>query len=291
MNMSVMNFRPIVPAIVVMLLITSSCTSNQSGKTVLTVSLPPQRYLLEWLVGGDDYDVQCLLASGGNPEAYEPSMSQLVALERSAIYFKAGNVGFEDELLRRVASDGGTSLDVVDTSAGMELIAGSHGDSLEIDPHTWSSVANGRIISANMLHALCDRFPEHRDRFISNHERLSARMDSVDSVLHARLDPLRGTAFMVWHPSLSYFARDYGLTQLSVGAESKEVSVGMLRGVVDEARASGVVVLFVQKNFDRRQVQTLASELGLEPVVIDPLNYEWDSELLATGTAIASAVD
>ena len=53
----------------------------------------------------------------------------------------------------------------------------------------------------------------------------------------------RGSSFLVWHPSLSYFARDYGLHQIALGgAEHKEVSIPALREAIEEARGSGASV-------------------------------------------------
>lgn len=286
------RIRALLPAVAVaiILLAIGACGSREStGKQVLTVSLPPQQYMLERIVG-DIYDVRCLLATGVDPESYEPSLSLLMDVERSRAYFMAGHIGFEKAVVSRVRANN-PELTVVDTSEGIDLIAGSHGDSLEIDPHTWSSAANGRIMAANMLKAMCQLDPSNKSVFETNYSKLSAHIDSVDSVLHVRLAPLGGTAFLVWHPSLSYFARDYGLVQLSVEAEGKESSVAALREVVDKARTQQVRALFIQKSFDRRQVATLASELEIEPTVINPLNYEWDAELIATGDAIVSSVD
>ena len=59
----------------------------------------------------------------------------------------------------------------------------------------------------------------------------------------------------VWHPSLSYFARDYGLEQISLGTEGKEMSAKSLTEAIDKARDKGVGVFFFQKEYDSRQAE------------------------------------
>ena len=63
-------------------------------KPVLAVSIQPQKYFLDRIVG-DKYQVMCMLAQGSNPEAYEPSFHHLVNLEKCNAYFCMGNIGFE----------------------------------------------------------------------------------------------------------------------------------------------------------------------------------------------------
>ena len=49
------------------------CGGTEDGRPVLTVSVEPQRALLESVVG-DRFEVQTLLSSGANPETFEPTI-------------------------------------------------------------------------------------------------------------------------------------------------------------------------------------------------------------------------
>ena len=94
---------------------------------------------------------------------------------------------------------------------------------------------------------------------------------------------------MVWHPSLSYFARDYGLNQIVVGnAEHKESSVSDLRESIDNARSRGASIFFFQKDFDSRQVSAINAELEACEININPLTYQWEEEIMRIAEAIAS---
>lgn len=271
------------------LLAMASCRNKAAlpPQPVITVSIEPQRWLLEQIVG-DKMEVRTLLARGGNPETYEPAFSHLAALERSQAYLCIGGLGFEEAIIRRVRSNNPNLLieSVSDSISRIESAHGGHSHGL--DPHVWSSVANGRLIAENMLHIVCRIDPANAQTYTDNFVNLSRRIDSVGAVCDSLLAPMRGSVFVVWHPSLSYFARDYGLEQLALGSEGKELTVNETRALIDHIKDSGAHTFLVQKDFDSGRVASIAgSDTAISIVSIDPLNYEWDAELIATARAIA----
>ena len=60
-----------------------------------------------------------------------------------------------------------------------------------------------------------------------------------------------------------------------------------LKNTIDEAIDKGVKVVFVQQEFNPRQVATFARELDAEVVTINPLNYDWATEIIDIAHAIA----
>ncbi|MDE6458532.1 MAG: zinc ABC transporter substrate-binding protein, partial [Muribaculum sp.] len=143
------------------------------------------------------------------------------------------------------------------------------------------------IIARNMYEAMTDLDPEHKNTYSKNYRNLIQSLDSLDASLDSILSPCRGKAFVVWHPSLSYFARDYGLRQISLSPEGKEASGNMMQEAVDSARASGAEVLFFQKEIDSRQAETANEQIGTEMVSINPLSYNWNKEIINIANAIA----
>lgn len=271
----------------------SSC-NPESTKPVLTVSIQPQRYFLERIVG-DKYDVLCLLTQGSNPESYEPGFNHLINLERSKAYFRMGNIGFELAILDKIKNNN-PDLIIVDTSKNIELLKGthggahshnhSHGHSHEVDPHVWTSVPNAKIIVENMYKALIEIDSRNKKYFTRNYETLLAELSELELEMAQKLDSVECRAFAVWHPSLSYFARDYGLEQISMEYEGKEVPASVLKHEIDIVREHGVKVLFYQKEFDSRQIQTINEQLGTEMIEINPMSYEWTAEMRKIADAL-----
>lgn len=271
----------------------SSC-NPESTKPVLTVSIQPQRYFLERIVG-DKYDVLCLLTQGSNPESYEPGFNHLINLERSKAYFRMGNIGFELAILDKIKNNN-PDLIIVDTSKNIELLKGthggahshnhSHGHSHEVDPHVWTSVPNAKIIVENMYKALIEIDSRNKKYFTRNYETLLAELSELELEMSQKLDSVECRAFAVWHPSLSYFARDYGLEQISMEYDGKEVPASVLKHEIDIVREHGVKVLFYQKEFDSRQIQTINEQLGTEMIEINPMSYEWTAEMRKIADAL-----
>ena len=114
-----------------------------------------------------------------------------------------------------------------------------------------------------------------------------ARLDSLDAAISSRLDSIGTRSFLIWHPSLSYFARDYGLEQIAVGQDNKEMTPGQLRDTHRHAADKGVKVMFIQQNFDARQAATLADELGISIVQINPLDDDYLKQFNIIADALA----
>ena len=68
--------------------------------------------------------------------------------------------------------------------------------------------------------------------------------------------------------------------------EGKEVVASALKREIDMARGHNVKVLFYQKEFDSRQIQTINEQLGTEMVEINPMGYEWSLEMRKIGNAL-----
>ena len=260
-----------------------ACRPEAQSRRTLAVSIQPQRFLLEQ-IAGKYYDVVSLLQDGANPEQYEPSMNNVMALEQCDAYFMVGHIGFEAAILNRVTVSR-PDLKVCDTSAGINLINTPHGTTAG-DPHVWASVRNARIMAQNMLAALVELDSKHESYYRRQCLALLKHLDELDNDITMRLDSCGNKAFVVWHPALSYFARDYGLTQIAIEDDSGKVTQQRLRQVIDQAREQRAKVFFYQKEFDKRAVEAANQEIGSQLVEFSPMAYDWYDEMLKISQAI-----
>ena len=268
-----------------------ACGSTPTSKRVITVSIQPQKHILEKIVG-DKFEITSLLSPGSNPEAYEPNLSHLMNLEKSEAYFRIGNIGFELAIVNK-AKNNNPDLKIYDNSFGVDFIEGSHGATEdeahrhEIDPHIWSSVPNMMKIAENMYNAILQLDPKNKKYYTKNYNKVKQNLMALNDSIAAKLLPLKGTAFAVWHPSLSYFARDYGLKQVSLEYDGKESSVKHLQKKIAEAKDKNIKIFFFQKEFDSKQAETINEQIGAKMVSINPMNYNWQEEMLNTANALA----
>lgn len=264
-----MHVRLLITVLTLLLMLSCDRDERQSRR-VITVTLPTQQWILEQ-IAGDTWDVQTLLQPGANPETFEPTMKQLMALEESKAYVIIGMPGYEQAIIERVRENF-PALQVISCTTGIQATGHSHAseartshshDLLHGDPHVWTSLRNARIMAANMLETLTKLDPGGEKMYNARFRSLDARLKALDDSVTQVLSAHRGSAFVVWHPSLSYFARDYGLTQIAMEHEGKEASAARMRASLDKARAEKPSVFFLQREYDSRQAITLAQEAGI----------------------------
>ena len=264
-------------------------TPQQSEKPVITVTLEPLRYFTE-AIAGDCFEVVSMVPKGSNPESYDPTPQQLVNLSKSQAYLRIGYIGFEQAWMKKLEANYPT-MKVYDTSKGVDLIRAEghwHGDHYHeggVEPHIWNSTRNASVIADNIYAALCemdaDHQPEYKQR-LDSLKQVIARTDADVRTLLANAD----STFLIYHPALSYFARDYGLHQISIEEGGKEPSPATLKTLIETCRREGAQVIFVQQEFDQRNAQLIADELGIEIVPINPLSHDWAEEMLRVANAL-----
>ncbi len=270
------------------LLLLSSCGRQKDitdEKPVLMVSIAPQKYLLSQLTG-DSYEILTMLERGANPETFDPSLDKRLSAEGAEAYFSSGVFPFEKSIRESLKAD----KPFIDTSKGIEYIYGTHshshsddehhdgGHDEEADPHVWTSVGNAKIIAGNMAQALTSLMPDSATVYAERLARLNQRLDSIDKAIRTGLAD-GDSVFAIWHPSLSYLARDYGLEQIAVGQESKEMGARKVRSIIDEARSKEVRIFFFQKEYDTRQAESINEGIGSTIVTIDPLSEDWEGQM------------
>lgn len=278
-----------------MLLSVVSCRSTVSDtKRMVSVTILPQQYFAEQ-IAGDRFDIRCVVPANSNPEIYDPTPEQMMYIEKSEAYLRVGMLGFEMAWIERLAQNN-PDMKIYDISYGVDMIESEHTHRHDdgtvhathvADPHIWCSPRNARIMAYNIYKAFVELEPTSESYFKSNYDTLVDKIERIDTLLTDILASCGGRAFAIYHPSLTYFARDYNLKQLCIENAGKEKSALAMRRVVEQARDADVRVVFMQKEFSSRQVAVFAQETDAEIVVINPLNYDWDTEMLRIAHAIA----
>ena len=273
------------------LFILSACgnTKQKSEKPILTVTLEPLRYFTE-AIAGDNYEVVSMVPKGSSPESYDPTPQQLVNLSKSQAYFRIGYIGFEQAWMKKLEANC-PNMKIYDTSKGIDLIRDKghwHGDHFHergVEPHVWNSTQNALIIADNIYQALCELDSTHQEDYQKRLDVLKQTIRQTDANVRTLLENADST-FLIYHPALSYFARDYGLKQVSIEEGGKEPSPAQLKALIETCRNENVHTIFVQQEFDQRNAQLIANELGVNIVSINPLSYDWVKEMIRIAEAL-----
>ena len=276
-----MKTRILLLLLICPLLLASCGRRRTEEKPTLTVSIEPLRYVVE-AVAGDRYEVRTLMPKGASPETYEPTPRQMVELGHGKLLFVCGTLGFEQTRLRQMA-EATPGVETVALSRDAEPLAGAQGGD---DPHIWMSPRNLAAMAAAACDALCRADSANAGEYRTRLAAFSRRMEHADSTLSARVKPLRHRTFLIYHPALGHFARQYGLRQIAVEQDGREPSAARMRQIETECRAADVKRVFVSEEHAGRAARRLAQSLGARLVEINPLVYDVPAEMSRIAEAL-----
>ncbi len=253
------------------------------------VSIAPLKPLVESILG-DDFEISVLGPQGASPEAFEPTPKQLRDVESSRFVFGTGLLEFEQELLHRIARNE----QIINLSQGIELIAGtcshahhnhhahhSHG----IDPHLWCSPKSLGKMAENAYNAIARELPDST-KYSERYTTLCIKLLELDEEVSELCRQSSHSAFFIYHPALTYIARDYGLTQVAIENEGKEPSAKHLANIIEQARKDGVKHIFYQSEFPASSVEIICKDCNATAVEINPLEEDIFENILHISTLI-----
>ncbi len=246
----------------------------------VTVSILPQAWFVEQ-IGGHLVEVSVLVGPGHSPATYEPTPQQMATLEQADLFLAAG-VPFEKGLVPRVQA-----------LPGKPLIAGprpgrhGHGSDQDIDPHTWLDPAQAMTMADTVSFHLQTLRPAEAATIRERSDSLKKHLAKMDKKAGDILSPYRGRTFFVFHPAFGHFAAAYGLVQVSVETGGHEPGPRHLAGVIERAQVLGVRSVVVQPQFSRKSAETVASAIGADIVVLDPLAADYETNFLNLAQTLA----
>jgi len=269
-----------------------------SAQIRLFVSVIPLKHFAE-RVGGSHVVVESLVQPGHSPATYEPSTRQMAALASANAFVRVG-VPFETVWLERIRSTH-PDLTIIDARDGVDLMpAGDHLPASESpegkskvhdhngsDPHIWLDPAIAKKISENLRDYLMRTDPRNAGIYEDNTERFAAELTELDLKVRALVEQGENRQFLVFHPAWGYFARAYGLEQLTVEHEGKAPGPRSLARLIELGEREGIRTVFVQPQFNARTAETLAVEMGADVAVLDPLAEDYAGNLLYAARAIS----
>ena len=268
----------------------TACNSNKEKGNQIMVTIEPQRYFAEQLAQ-PFFSVSTMVPQNNSPETYDPTPNQMAELNHYKAYWAIGGLGFENTWLRNIQKNI-PKLHFFKTSKGIVPIVNhiDHGDHSHdsMDPHIWTSPNGAKIMVQNMYESLLDLDPDNKDTYAENLQKVNDRITRVDEKIKAYLANSTQRAFIIYHPTLSYFARDYGLVQHCIEADGKEPSPEQLKNIIRIAQEENIRTVFVQEEFDKKNAETIAKETGTNLVVINPLSYNWEEEVIKIAQALAN---
>jgi zinc transport system substrate-binding protein len=269
-----------------MMLYSCNNIEKKSYDNTIFVSIAPLKPIVEAIVG-DDFSVEVLVPAGASPETFEPTPKQFIALNESVMVLSTGLLDFEKSILQRVHDQS----KVINLSQGIATIAGScshthHGKHCHhgVDPHIWCSPKCIDIMAKNTYNAIVAMVPD-KDYYTA-YSTLNEQIKELDSVVTKLCNNSSLPYFIIYHPALTYLARDYNLEQVAIEHEGKEPSAKHLATIIERARRDGMKRVFYQSEFPESSVAIVAEDIGAETVEINPLDENIFENIVTIATLI-----
>jgi zinc transport system substrate-binding protein len=224
-----------------------------------------------------------LLPANSDPHDFQMRPSQATALQDADLVFWIG-----PELMPSLASAMTT---LTDPAKAVALLhdAGGHTRLMEgtaIDPHAWLDPSNAMAWVATIADRLAASDPENAAIYAANAATTRSALQALDADVVARLLPVRGKPFVVFHDALGYFADHYGLTvagaiELGDATTPSAARMSELRAAV---AASGAICVFPEAGRDPSLVAVIvegtAARVG-PPQDVEGITQVADPDLYA----------
>ncbi|MGB3368468.1 MAG: zinc ABC transporter substrate-binding protein, partial [Acidaminobacteraceae bacterium] len=240
-----------------------------------------------------------MIPQGYSPENYQPKPSDLEDLSNADIYFTIdvptesanilpslrdlnSNIKIADlfdavadeynvlsfDLYEEFATDN-TSTQSSETT---EVVSQDGHDDVGVDTHIWLSPKRVKVMAKFVLDEVILADVENKDFYTDNYNNFIVELDELDMYIKDSLKDQNNKSFIIYHPSLGYYADDYNLNMIAIEENGKTATAKSLEMVIEFSKANDIRVIFYQSEIDSSQVKVIASEVDGEVIEINPLS-------------------
>lgn len=303
----------------------TSCSTNKSNQElidsevpIVAVSIVPEAAFVEE-VAGNLVKVVTMIPPGNSPANYQPTPKLMSEFSEAEIYFTIGvnaessiapkaielnediklvalDTLVEEKYPSRYFSDSSMDMHEEDHIEDHEEdmheedhIENHDGHVHEVggkDPHLWLSPKRVKEMVIIIRDELIELDPEHKIAYETNAEAYLKEINTLDDQLLEITSNLKNRSFIMYHPSLGYFADDYNLKMVAIEANGKKATVEQMSEVIDFAKNNSIKVILYQEEFDSSQANTVANEIGGKALKINPLDYNYTEQMVSIGETL-----
>lgn len=227
---------------------------------------------------GDNAKITLLLSPGSEPHSYEPSPSDIVAIENCDIFIYNGGESdhWVDSVLKSTQNENMKILKMTDYVDLLEEhnsehnhehmhhneeIEHSHGNGY--DEHIWTSIKNVKLIVREITKSLSELDINNINYYSANENKYIESLDKLDKEFESTVDNSKRDIMVFGDrfPFL-YFATDYDLHYEAAfpGCSSKtEPNISTITHMIDFVRKDNIPIIF-HLEFSNKKTATLIAE-------------------------------
>ncbi|MCL2648672.1 MAG: metal ABC transporter substrate-binding protein [Phycisphaerales bacterium] len=232
-------------------------------------------------IAGDDADAVILLTPATSPHEYSPTAKDKATVSRAQLLIRNG-LGIDD-WARTLATDNpklvqlviGESIQAIETKEesltdqpGHE--AHDHGVK---NPHIWLDPKNQEKIAEQILQALSEIDPAHKESYANRTAKYIADLEELDGQFLAAAKTFKYKEFVGFHSAYDYLAHRYGLKQVAALQEvgSDGMAPAQINRVIAIIKERHVPVVFSETALNSGQAEAVVSATGVKLGILQPL--------------------
>lgn len=263
---------------------TAATESNEENFTVAVTIMPQQAFVKA--VCGDLASIIVIVPPGNSPGNYEPTPGQTANISNAKVYFTIGVPTESANILPHLQN--------IDIVALADQVAAVYPDRVldadGRDPHIWLSPKRAIVMVQAIADKMCELDPQNATFYSANTANYIHELMLVDNEIKEKLNHVQRKTFLTFHPSLGYFADDYGLNMVSLEQDGKEANARHLVDMIDFSVQQDIRVVFCQEEIDSKQADAFAEQIGGKKVMLSPLSSDYINNLRSIADAIAEAL-
>jgi zinc transport system substrate-binding protein len=235
-------------------------------------TIPPFEMVLRPVVAGRG-TVERLLSPGASPHTYDPTPSDLRAVENAtALVYGAEHL---DGWAADLTSD--RRLALVDLLPPQARLSFEDDDSAHgggpVDPHFWTDPLAVKALLPTLADTLCSIDADGCATYRANADSFATALAALDARLRKRTASVRDVPVVLAQPFFRYFLRRYGPRLVGVvePRPGSEPTPRDLQRLVETAEASGARYILTQRQLSARAAAAVAEPASLPLVELDPM--------------------
>ncbi len=253
-----------VSLILALLLLLCGCTKNhreENNKIKVVTTIYPL-YDFVRAVGGDRVDITLLISAGTEVHSFEPTPSDMKAIYNADLFFYIG--GESDTWAERILADTETKAYPLMNSVNLLFEDGED----EYDEHIWTSSDNAVLMIEKIASVLCKTDSLNSQEYKNNCNKYCENIKSVSNQIMKTVKNSKNKFILVADRfPFKYMASQYGIeyeSALDGCASSTDVSLKVMKRLVDTVKSKGVKYVFCTELSNRNIAKSLSEQTGVK---------------------------
>ena len=223
----------------------------------VSVTILPQKGVIKAIA--PDAKVNVMVPPGNSPATYSPDFKQLKNLKNSQVYFTIG-VPFDKKLSK-----------IKEINPNIEIVDFAKYIKKEKNPHIWLSPALLMLQAKTVLDVFIEKEPKNKEVYLKNYKNYINKLSNLEV---KGFQKIKQKAFITFHPSFYYFAKDFHLKEIALQKEGKSPSFSYLAKIIKTAKENNIKTVIISPEFPTKYAKIVAAKINAKVVVISPLNED-----------------